>query len=163
MLQRLAQSAPAGNSHLARPLVSVAPGPCSQIFSQPHPRNDLSIARYWRYLPSLFALLGLILCISSEVHALQIELEGVPKKLRPGMRATLETPVDDSQESIAEFTNLVPERARLALESEGYYNSDVTLRQDADTLFVTVALGPAVKITTLIIQVEGDGLSLIHI
>jgi len=156
MLQQLAQSTSARIYFQARPLVSGAPGLRAQI-----PLNSshcgLSWCRHLRALLTLIVLSLLILCIPTQGHALQIEIEGVPKKFRPSVRATLETPDDESQEGIAEFITLVPERARQALQSEGYYNSDVKIRQDTDKLFVTVTLGPTVKIDKLIIQVEGDG------
>jgi len=156
MLQQLAQSASVRNYNLARPLSSGAPGLRSQGHSKIPVGNHFAVRYNWRETFTLIAFL-ILLGIPVQGYSLEIALEGVPKEFRPSVRATLETPEGDSQEEIADFISLVPERARLALQSEGYYNSDVKIRQEADTLFVTVALGPPVKISRLIIQVEGEG------
>ncbi len=102
-----------------------------------------------------FSLLILVMPVQP-VAAFDIKLVGVPKDLREVVLATIEQPDSDDQESIAEFISDVPELVRTAMQSEGYYNSKVAIEPQTDSLTVTVQTGPPVKISQLIVIIEGD-------
>jgi len=103
------------------------------------------------------SLLILVMLFTTQpANAIDIQIKGVPKEFRSTLRTTLENPTDDSPESLNEFMEIVPQRARLAMQSHGYYNSLIKLRRFNGKLILDVTAGEPVIISKLIINVEGE-------
>ena len=127
--------------------------PISGLAQLAHPPVK-TISTAIRQITALLILV--VLLIAQPANAIEIKINGVPKDFRSTLRTTLENPTDDSPESLAEFIEIVPQRAQLAMQSHGYYNSIIELRQFNGKLILDVTAGEPVIISKLIINVEGE-------
>ena len=131
-----------------------------QSRSPEKPNQQKQFATTWfiaRIVTQIASALILVMSfITQPASAVDIQIKGVPKQFRNTLRATLEKPTDDSAESVNEYIKAVPDRAKLAMQSIGYYNSHIELKQSEKELVLHVRAGEPVIISKLFINVEGD-------